>query len=179
MNVRQRTAIGGIGSPIRGYIEPGEKQLTGDQALWYARSRVQNNDFSRMGRQKCVMTAMLQQLNPKSVLLNAEKIADSSKALLTTDIPQQDLGVFMDLALKAKSQKISSVSLVPPVIYTGNPDYKKVRRLISTAIDQAEGTSAPQAKKTGLLAATLSVPKIDSEKDPLKANQSSDLAAAC
>lgn len=179
MNVRERTAIGGIGSPIRGYIEPGEKQLTGDQALWYARSRVLNNDFSRMGRQKCVMTAMLQQLNPRSVLLNAEKIADSSKALLTTDIPQQDLGVFMDLALKAKSQKISSVSLVPPMIYTGNPDYQKVRRLISTAIDQAEGKSAKKAKKSGLLTAKLSVPKIDTEKDPMKANQSSDLAAAC
>ena len=180
MNVRERTAIGGIGSPIRGYIEPGEKQLTGDQALWYARSRVLNNDFSRMGRQKCVMTAMLQQLNPKSVLLNAEKIADSSKALLTTDIPQQDLGVFMDLALKAKSQKISSVSLVPPVIYTGNPDYKKVRRLVSTAIDQAEGKAVKQAKTTGLLAAKLSVPKIDADdKDPMKANQSSDLASAC
>ncbi|MGB9011986.1 MAG: LCP family protein [Aeromicrobium sp.] len=178
MNVRQRTAIGGIGSPIRGYIEPGEQQLTGSQALWYARSRVENNDFSRMGRQKCVMTAMLQQLNPKSVLLNAEKIADSSKALLTTDIPQQDLGIFMDLALKAKNEKISSVSLVPPVIYTGNPDYKKVRRLVSKAIDKAEGKS-PTKPKSGLLAATLSVPKIDADKDPMKANQSADLSAAC
>ena len=80
---RERTAIGGIGSPIRGYIEPGKQKLTGDQALWYSRSRVQNNDFSRMGRQKCVMNAMLQQLSPQKVLLNVGKIADSGKALLT------------------------------------------------------------------------------------------------
>ena len=178
MNVRQRTAIGGIGSPIRGYIEAGEQELTGDQALWYSRSRVENNDFSRMGRQKCVMSAMLQQLNPKSVLLNAQKIADSSKALLTTNIPQSDLGAFMDLSLKAKSQKMSSVSLVPPVIYTGNPDYDKVRRMISTAIDKAEGT-AEKAPTSGLLAAKLSVPSVDSDRDPMKANQSSDLANAC
>ena len=178
MNVQQRTAIGGIGSPVRGYIEAGQQNLTGDQALWYSRSRVDNSDFDRMGRQKCVMSAMLQQLNPKSVLLNAEEIAESSKALLTTDIPQSDLGAFMDLALKARSQPISSASLVPPIIYTGNPDYDKVRTLIDTAIGKADGTAKPVAT-SGLIAAKLSVPTFDTGKDPKKANQSSDLAATC
>jgi LCP family protein required for cell wall assembly len=187
VNVRERTAIGGIGSPIRGYIPAGKRKLTGDQALWYSRSRVQNNDFSRMGRQKCVMNAMLQQLSPKKVLLNVEKIADSSKALLTTNIPQQDLGVFMDLALKAKAQKVSTVSLIPPVIYTGNPDYPKVRRLIDTAIDRAEGKK--QVAPARLVTASLSVPKTEEQqvvakvaekkKDPLIANQTQDLGSSC
>lgn len=183
VNVRERTAIGGIGSPIRGYIEPGKKKLTGDQALWYSRSRVLNNDFSRMGRQKCVMNAMLQQLSPQKVLLNVGKIAQSGKELLSTDIPQKDLDVFMDLALKAKSQKISTVSLVPPVIFTGNPDYAKVRRLIGSAIDQAEGKKAPT--EAHLLTASLSIPKPaqaaapEKAKDPVKANQTADLGSTC
>ncbi|MRJ76645.1 LytR family transcriptional regulator [Aeromicrobium sp. SMF47] len=177
MNVRERTAIGGIGSPIRGYIEAGEQKLTGDQALWYSRSRVQNSDFSRMGRQKCVMNAMLQQLSPKKVLLNVEKIADSSKALLTTSIPRQDLDVFAALALKAKTQKVSTVSLVPPVIYTGNPDYPKVRRMVDKAVAKAEGRAKPKA---GISTAKLKMPKAsDKTKDPTKANQSSDLGASC
>lgn len=183
MHVRERTAIGGIGSPIRGYIEPGEKTLTGDQALWYSRSRVLNNDFSRMGRQKCVMNAMLQQLSPQKVLLNVGKIASSGKELLSTDIPQKDLDVFMDLALKAKSQKMSTVSLVPPVIFTGNPDYAKVRRMINSAIDKAEGKK-PE-KKAHLLTATLAVPEPaqaaapEPVKDPVKANQTADLGSSC
>ncbi|AWB93032.1 LCP family protein [Aeromicrobium chenweiae] len=177
MNVRERTAIGGIGSPIRGYIEPGEQKLTGDQALWYSRSRVLNSDFSRMGRQKCVMNAMLQQLSPKKVLFNVEKIAKSSKSMLTTSIPRQDLDVFADLALKAKTQKVSTVSLVPPVIYTGNPDYPKVRRLIDKAIAKAEGRATAEA---GISTAKLTLPKAGAKKkDPTKANQSSDLGAAC
>jgi LCP family protein required for cell wall assembly len=177
LNVRERTAIGGIGSPIRGWIEAGEQQLTGDQALWYSRSRVQNDDFSRMGRQKCVMNAMLQQLSPQKVLFNVEKIAKSSKALLTTDIPQQDLDVFIDLALKAKTQKVSTVSLVPPVVYTGNADFPKVRRLVGRAIAKAEGRSTVKA---GITQARLALPKsTDGVKDPRKANQSSDLGAAC
>lgn len=187
LNVRERTAIGGIGSPIRGYIEPGKQTLTGDQALWYSRSRVQNSDFSRMGRQKCVMNAMVQQLSPQKVLLNVGKIASSGKELLSTDIPQKDLDVFMDLALKAKSQKVSTVSLVPPVIYTGNPDYPKVRQMIAGAIDAAEGTK--DASTTRLVTASLSMPQTEQEKaeekaaakkkDPIKANQSSDLGSAC
>lgn len=187
MDVRERTAIGGIGSPIRGYIKAGKQTLSGDEALWYSRSRVQTNDFSRMGRQKCVINAMVQQMSPQKVLLNVGKIADSGKELLSTDIPQKDLDVFMDLALKAKSQKISTVSLVPPVIYTGNPDYVKVREMIDAAISAAEGTS--DATKAHLATAALAVPQTAEQKvedaaatkkkDPIKANQSSDLAAAC
>ena len=178
VDVKERTAIDGIGRPVSGYIEAGTQKLDGNEALWYSRSRVDNDDFSRMGRQKCVMNAMLQQLNPKDVLLNIQKVADSSKALLTTDIPASDLGAFMDLALKAKTQKVSTVSLVPPVVYTGNPDYDTVRSMISKAIDKAEGKKA--APKTGLRAARLSVPDVGGQaKDPRKDNQSSDLSSSC
>ncbi len=180
INVQERTAIGGIGAPISGYIEAGEQKLQGREALWYARSRVQNDDFSRMGRQKCVMSAMLHQLSPKSVLFNAQEIAESSAEMLSTDIPRQDLARFMDLAIKAKGQKISSVSLVPPVIYTGNPDFPKVRKMIATAIDKAEGRSTGEKPTSGLSHAKLSVPDVaTSGKDPKKANQSDDLAASC
>ena len=177
VNVKERTAIGGIGSPIRGWIPAGDRVLTGDQALWYSRSRVQNDDWSRMGRQKCVMNDMLHQLSPQKVLFNVEKIADSSKALLTTSIPKQDLPVFMDLALKAKTQKISTVSLVPPVIYTGNPDFAKVRRIVASAIDRADGkTTAP-----GFLDASLA--KVDVQSagiaDPRVSNSTDDLQGTC
>lgn len=177
IDVKERTAIGGIGSPIRGYIPAGTQKLSGDHALWYARSRVQNDDFSRMGRQKCVMNAMLKQLSPQKVLLNVQKIAESGKALLTTNIPQQDLDVFMNLALKAKSEKMSTVSLVPPLIYTGSPDFDKVRRVIDEAVAKAEGKSTA---KVGITQAALSIPKTDDKSnDPRKANQSGDLDAAC
>ena len=176
IDVKERTAIGGIGAPIRGWIPKGEQKLNGSQTLWYARSRVQNDDWSRMGRQKCVMNSMLQQLSPRTVLMNVEKIAESSKSLLTTDIPAKQLGTFMDLALKARTQKVSTVSLVPPVIFTGNPDFDKVRRLVNKAIAKAEGNAA----STGVLDAKLSLPDTAQEKkDPRKANQTEDLDALC
>jgi LCP family protein required for cell wall assembly len=176
VNVKEKTAIGGIGAPIRGWIPAGDRVLDGDQALWYSRSRVNNDDWSRMGRQKCVMSAMLHQLSPQKVLFNAQAIADSGSALLTTDIPSQQVGAFTDLALKAKRQKISTVSLVPPVIYTGNPDFKKVRRVIRKAIDKAEGRPVG-----GILDAELSVPtpKEVEKKETRASNQSDDLEKSC
>ncbi|MGH3458662.1 LCP family protein [Aeromicrobium sp.] len=176
IDVKERTAIGGIGAPIRGWIPAGEQQLDGKETLWYARSRVQNDDWSRMGRQKCVMNAMLQQLSPQKVLLNVEQIADSSKSLLTTDVPAKQLGTFMDLALKARTEKVSTVSLVPPAIFTGNPDYGKVRRMVDKAIARAEGVPV----NVGILDARLSMPDNNQEKkDPRKANRTEDLAALC
>ena len=176
MNVKEKTAIGGIGSPIRGYIPAGKQKLNGDQALWYARSRVNNDDWSRMGRQKCVMSAMLHQMSPQKVLFNAQAIAESGTNLVTTDIPAQQLGSFMDLALKARAQKISTVSLVPPKIYTGNPDYEKVRRIIRHAIDKAEGKPVG-----GILDAELSIPqpKSEAKKDTKSSNESEDLDETC
>ena len=176
LNVKEKTAIGGIGSPIRGYIPEGKQKLNGDQALWYARSRVNNDDWSRMGRQKCVMSAMLHQMSPQRVLFNAQAIAESGTNLVTTDIPPQQLGSFMDLALKARAQKISTVSLVPPKIYTGNPDYDKVRRIIRQAIDKAEGKPVG-----GILDAELSIPqpKTEAKKDTKSSNQSEDLDGTC
>jgi LCP family protein required for cell wall assembly len=176
VNVKEKTAIGGIGSSIRGYIPAGKQKLNGDQTLWYARSRVNNDDWSRMGRQKCVMSAMLHQMSPQKVLFNAQAIAESGSNLVTTDIPAQQLGSFMDLALKARAQKISTVSLVPPEIYTGNPDYDKVRRIIRKAIDSAEGRPTG-----GILDAELSVPQAKSEakKDTKSSNKTEDLEKVC
>ncbi|MFD1859058.1 LytR family transcriptional regulator [Aeromicrobium camelliae] len=177
VNVRERTAIDGIGSPISGYIEPGERTLSGYEALWYARSRVENDDWSRMGRQKCVLNAMVQQLSPQKVVMNMQKIADSSQAMIHTNIPRQDLNVFMDLALKTRNEPVSSVSLVPPEIYTGNPDYDKVRRMVSDAIAVAEGR--PEATAVMVSSSLGMADPNPAVKDPRKANHAENLDETC
>src|SRR5690606_38162214 len=96
------------------YIQPGKQKLNGDEALWYGRSRVQSDDYTRMGRQKCLMQAMLQHLSPEQIVLNAGQIAKSSPEMLSTNIPASELGAFGDLGLKAKDKKIATLSVVPP-----------------------------------------------------------------
>ena len=135
LNVRDRIPIG---VPVVDYIEPGVRRLNGFQTLWFARSRESADDYSRMARQKCVMSAMLQQLSPQTVLTKFEALAEASTHLIETDLPASEVGEFTQLALKAKSQKVGTVSFVPPAINTSDPDIDKIRSMIDDAIAKSE-----------------------------------------
>jgi LCP family protein required for cell wall assembly len=157
----------------RYWIEPGNQVLSGKEALWYGRSRYGADDYARMGRQKCLMTYMLDQLSPRNVLLNAEEIASSSSEMMSTDIPAQDLQRFVELARKARQAKISTVSLVPPAVSVGDPDYPRIHQMIAEAIDKSEQSDA-----------VVGPPKQTTEAVPTAANarvanQASDLTQAC
>jgi len=152
------------------YIEPGLQHLDGQQALWYARSRVQSDDYTRMGRQKCLLAAMLDQLTPTTVVTNAVGIADSSKELLSTDMPRTEIGQFAELALKARTEKIVTVSLVPPEVDTINPNFDAIHQMVQAGIDTSEkstASSGPKGKDTA------------DDSSQRSANNSDDLKAAC
>jgi polyisoprenyl-teichoic acid--peptidoglycan teichoic acid transferase len=149
LNVRDRIPIGGVGGPVTGHIEPGVQRLNGYETLWFARSRESADDYSRMARQKCVMNAMLQQLSPQTVVRNFESIAKASEELVTTDLPASELGRFAQLAMKARSQPVSTVSFVPPTINTGHPDIDKVHAMVQSAVDRSEGKASAKGSSAG------------------------------
>ena len=182
LNVRDAIPIGGIGAPVSGYIKPGKRKLNGFQTLWFARSRVAADDYSRMARQKCVMNAMLHQLSPQTVVFNFDKIAKASTALITTDLPRGEVDRFMELALKARKQPIRTVSFVPPMISTGNPDIDAIHGSVQKAINRSEGKvakkptkkAAPTSSSTGTTGGS-----IGNLKEGYAANQATDLSSVC
>src|SRR5699024_10649467 len=126
MDSSERVPIGGGTSPISGWIEPGRNvHLDGYHALWFARSREGSSDYARMARQKCVMAAMLKQLDPATVLTKFGAIAKAGEEIAVTDVPQSETGALLELALRAKDTPIASVSFVPPLIQPGDPDFDK------------------------------------------------------
>lgn len=184
MDVKTRIAMFGVDDAYKNvYIEPGEQKLDGQKALWYARSRVQSDDYARMGRQKCLMAAMANQLSPANVLTNATDIAASGKDLLSTSIPQTELGRFADLALKARGKQIRTVSIVPPQFNTTTPDFDAIHAAIQDAIDTSEGTAAaPATGGTGTPSATAPTPAAPTTPSPTEgraANNAEDLSSAC
>lgn len=128
------------------FIEPGVQRLNGVDALWFARSRFDSTDYDRMARQRCVMSAMLAQIDPQTVILRFKDIAVASAGIISTDMPESDLGGFADLALKARAQPITTVQLVPPQIDTGDPDFDVTRQLVADAVAASEAavTEAPE-----------------------------------
>jgi LCP family protein required for cell wall assembly len=148
LNVRSRIPIGGLGSDVYDYIEPGVQKLTGFQTQWYARARTDSDDYSRMARQKCIMGAMLDQVDPAVVLKNFQKIAKASSAMVSTSIPASEVDRFMELAIKAKDQKVSTLSIVPPMFDTYQPNTHLIHQKVAEAIDKAEGTAPKKADDT-------------------------------
>jgi polyisoprenyl-teichoic acid--peptidoglycan teichoic acid transferase len=149
INVHERIPIGRTGGPYIGYIEPGRQTLDGFDTLWFARSRATSDDYARMARQKCVMQAMLRQLDPKTVLLHFDDIAKAGKDVVSTSVPASELDTFIELALKAKSQPVGTLSLVPPRVNTSDPDFASIRSMVSRAIKASESgrTDRPDGAK--------------------------------
>jgi anionic cell wall polymer biosynthesis LytR-Cps2A-Psr (LCP) family protein len=134
-----------------------------------------------MARQKCVMSAMLEQVSPQVALRNFERIAEAGSSMISTDIPRSEVGRFIDLALKARDQKVSTLSLVPPMINTADPDIRLVKAKVAAAIDRAQGDTAPPAPKTKKQRQPQPVTggSVGSLGEGYAANQADDLESAC
>ena len=167
------------------YIEPGKQVLNGRQALWYGRSRYQADDYIRMGRQKCLMSYMAAQLSPQKVVFNAQEIASSSKQLLRTNMPAEELGKFADLALKSRGKRISTVSLVPPKVNVVTPDFAQIHRMIKRAIAKSEAIADSDTPTDDPVEPSPSCDlrqnpgAVGEGNDPREANSTDDLAETC
>ncbi|RLV54637.1 LytR family transcriptional regulator [Aeromicrobium phragmitis] len=164
------------------FIPEGRQRLDGNEALWFARSRIQSDDFTRMARQKCLMVAMLDQLSPQTVLLNAGRIADSSSQMLRTDLPASELAAFADLALDARTQQIATLSVVPPEYNTVNPDFARIHADIAALIarsSQPASSASPSAPAPTTAPGPTTAPQPTEPTATPDANITDDLAAAC
>jgi polyisoprenyl-teichoic acid--peptidoglycan teichoic acid transferase len=166
LKLADRVPIGSVGR-ITGWIPAGRRHLDGFQALWYARSRATTDDYSRMARQKCLMNAMLHQLNPSRVIANFGDIAKAGKQVISTSIPASQLSRFAGLALKTRKLPVTSVSFVPPKIDTGKPDWALIRSMTKTAIAKAEARDSGGAHRP------------HGTKKHHNANDTADLAGSC
>lgn len=191
LNVRQPIPVGGLGDDVTGYIEPGLRTLDGFETLWFARARDDSDDYSRMARQKCVMNAMLNQVSPQVALRNFQDIAEASSAMMSTNVPASEVGRFLDLALKAKSQKIATLSLVPPMIDTADPDVQLVREKVRAALGADEPAAPAPARAETTKPGTPARPPAPQAEQPVTggsigsmsegyaANEADDLGAVC
>ncbi|GAA2718349.1 LCP family protein [Actinocorallia aurantiaca] len=147
-------AVGGIrinvteelvyGRQSEGRIPAGLRTLTGEQALWFGRTRTNSDDYHRMSRQKCLLYALSQQADPGTLLTRFHGIASATKRAVSTDLPQNVLPEVIDLSRRFKGSDIKSVQFVPPLISTANPDWELIRSKVVTAL----ATPAAKAKAT-------------------------------
>lgn len=186
LNVRDKIPVGLPHEASFHYIDPGVRTLDGEDTLWFARARHGSDDYSRMARQKCVMSAMVSQVNPTQAVLNLREIMEAGSSMLSTNMPGSEFDTFIELALKAKDQKMASVSLVPPLLNTADPDIDVAHSTVATAIDRSEnppqsgqGTPKKRRSSSGQGGDSVTGGSVGSLKGGYAANDSDDVAAAC
>lgn len=179
LNVRSRIPVGGLGSDVTGYLEPGTRTLDGHDTLWFARAREGSDDYSRMARQKCVMNAMITQISPQKALGNFEGIMKATSGMISTNLPSSEVDRFIQLAMMVKGQKISTLSLVPPMINTAEPDIDLVHTKVADMIDRAEGGGSSPTGKGRKASTSVTGGSLGSRDAGYAANEAEDLGAAC
>ena len=132
---------------VKGYFEPGQQHLDGYHSLWYARTRAADSDTFRQMRQRCVVQAIVQQVNPQSMVSKYPQIARILKERIYTDIRAQNLPAFVELVERVQKAKITSVALTQAQgVYSANPDYDLIRRLVKKGIAAPKPTTTPSTK---------------------------------
>lgn len=145
LDIGKPIPIGGVSTRISGYIEPGRnRHLDGYHALWFARSRAESSDYERMARQKCVMSAMVKQLNPMTVATKFVELSEAGSGVVETDVGTGHVSELAELALKAKDLKIASVNFSPPLIVAADPDFELIRATVATRISESEALDEPK-----------------------------------
>ena len=147
LDIGKPIPIGGVGSKISGYIEPGENVLLdGYHALWFARSRAESSDYERMLRQKCVMSAMVAQLDPFTVATRFVDLSETGANILSTDVGRGEIATLAELALKTKDLPIAAVNFAPPLIVAAEPDFGLIRETVRQRIEESDALEEQTAK---------------------------------
>jgi LCP family protein required for cell wall assembly len=120
-------------------LEAGPQHMDGATALWYARSRYETTDYERMERQRQVQEAIVTQFTPANVLSKFQGIASAGVQVINTDVPQQMLPAFLDLAGKARALPITKLELVPGVVETVYPDFDVIHALVQATLHPDAG----------------------------------------
>lgn len=143
------------GEYIRISIEPGVRELTGDEALAFVRSREVGSDYGRMERQRCLVSALLAQVDMTSLILGLPRLISTFEDRVTTDIPLDTLPEMLQLMSRVDIEEATVTTFGPPVWHRGwveggwpIPDVAKIqdatRRLLAgdaSALGDAEVVS--------------------------------------
>jgi anionic cell wall polymer biosynthesis LytR-Cps2A-Psr (LCP) family protein len=133
----------GIATGVTSYLEPGRQVLNGYQTLWFARSRSDSDDYERMRRQRCVIDAVIQQVDPRDVAVNLPAVLQAAKDNISTNIPLKDLDLWVTLTLRIKNAQVRSLPFTNAVVNPSNPDFARIQALVRDALRPGVTESSP------------------------------------
>jgi LCP family protein required for cell wall assembly len=102
------------GGKVAADLLPGLRHLDGEAALVYVRSRWTTNDYDRMRRQRCLLSALAEQADLGELLRGLPRLAEVAKRSVHTDIAPDELPRLARLAAGINRGEVRSIAIVPP-----------------------------------------------------------------
>ena len=140
-------------------MEEGVNHLDGRMALAYARTRHDSSDYVRMGRQRCVIAALMAQTGMTELVWNFPGIMDVIKKMVRTDIPIDALQQLVKLRSSLKTDEMITMGFTPPKYTNGLNDnelqlgwildHELIQATVKKILENPEQVLA-EAKDTGL-----------------------------
>jgi polyisoprenyl-teichoic acid--peptidoglycan teichoic acid transferase len=113
----------------------------GREALAYVRSRKASNDYTRMARQRCFLSALAEQLNPVRVLRSFGSLARTVETSLSTDVPLDRFPALVRLVTGIEPDETLTVTFGPQYFFARRkkdnhpvPHAGKMRAMVRNAI---------------------------------------------
>jgi LCP family protein required for cell wall assembly len=138
-------------------FEPGVHHLDGRAALAFARTRHDSSDYVRMGRQRCVIAAVLDQTVVTELVWNFPAIMDVFKKYVRTNIPIGALQQLLKLRSSLKTDQMITVGFTPPKYTDGLNergywilDYKLIQETVKRILENPEAVLAEEKSDTNV-----------------------------
>uniref|UniRef100_UPI00117ABA4E LCP family protein n=1 Tax=Kineosporia sp. R_H_3 TaxID=1961848 RepID=UPI00117ABA4E len=133
-----RRSGGGVLEKPTEYLPAGRQRLDGRGALWFARSRFDSDDYDRMRRQRCLLGALADQVDPTVVLVRGPQLLTALRDHVSTTVDLRDLPAWVGLLDRVRDARVRSLTLDLPVLDDGSPDTAGSRAAVAAAL--AAGT---------------------------------------
>jgi polyisoprenyl-teichoic acid--peptidoglycan teichoic acid transferase len=128
-------------------IKAGCHHFMGHLALAFARSRHQDSDYGRMGRQQLVLQDLAEQVDPLSLIFQIPNLLQIAGDNVRTTFQPADMGQLLRFAASVDRASVREVLFVPPTFreLLTNPEIAKIQKIVRTAFVTPAGSPSPSA----------------------------------
>ena len=128
------------------YLPAGLQWLTGEQALWYARSRHGSNDFERAARQQALLLALKDRARDRRTLQMVTPLLQSLADAVQTDLAPREVLALARLGGAADFRSARLVltpptfgtEIIRPDLYAILPNVPRIRGAVADALSGAQ-----------------------------------------
>jgi hypothetical protein len=114
-----------------------------------------------------MINALIDELDPVTLLRRYQQLATTGKKIVRTDIPRELLPAFVDLGMQVKEHPVKSVAFVSSdKFFSGDPDFGWMQTVVDRTLHPRKRATAPPSETPTATTVTDGTPETEDADDP-------------